>query len=382
MKIIKGMVVILLLFVCLLSGCTGNTKEEKYNLDINSKHVFNGAGICNDCGFQASVWDGQSSLEFSDGTGSASDPYIIKSASELAYFSKCSYNLDFENKHIRLESNIDLNGLEWTPIGHNKSFRGIFDGNGYTISSFIITQHYSGNGLFGYVSGTIKNLRVENFGIATSGNCFVGGIAGSTHGIISGCETMDGIIHISSGEKGTISIGGISGNNQGTIQNCHSNLSLVGIQLHSRGKVRCGGISGNNGRKIENCYFNGDISATSKKGFFEEKNGSYLGGIAGFHEGSIESCYVKSNIAVTKEDDQYYIGAIAGQIYDYSRGGEIAKCYVSEDTTLNVGHKEEPLDNKRYIISSNIGMFAIMEEKLDASIWKIGSTGATLRLFD
>jgi len=69
------------------------------------------------------------------GTGTQTDPYLIETGQDL---------IDIQNNpeaYYKLVSDIDLGGQKWT--GYN--FNGSFDGNGYTISNFII----EGNGSYG-----------------------------------------------------------------------------------------------------------------------------------------------------------------------------------------------------------------------------------------
>ena len=49
-----------------------------------------------------------------------------------------------------LANNIDLNGQYLKPFGipSNESFKGVFDGNGYKVSNFVLRNHESDIGLF------------------------------------------------------------------------------------------------------------------------------------------------------------------------------------------------------------------------------------------
>ena len=101
----------------------------------------------------------------------------------------------------RLVANIDLKGASWTPIGiycpggdvtKSVFFRGIFNGNGYTVSNFTV----SGTdcvGLFGYAEmATIMNLGVIN---ATMTGWNAGAICGyAPTATIINCYAMNCII--------------------------------------------------------------------------------------------------------------------------------------------------------------------------------------------
>lgn len=151
------------------------------------------------------AWGGEYDYQFG-GTGTATDPYIISTADELAGLAQIVGGMDgqtqdsYTDKYIKLISDINLGyGVTdhtyhmFTPIGYYydadhtfddgtegvystvNSFEGTFDGNGHTISNFYqntweIKGDYDagyyndGMGLFGYVlNGTVKNLTVNNF---------------------------------------------------------------------------------------------------------------------------------------------------------------------------------------------------------------------------
>lgn len=142
------------------------------------------------------VWDGSLASGFAGGKGTASDPYIINHPSQLAYLAEALGNDDsmatsLSTKYYRLEANLDLNHLEWTPIGTwDTPFSGHFDGNGHTVKNLAlcrVTQSlgYYVAGLFGTIrSGTVRALTLTdvNAEISTFSDlcdkAYVGGLAG------------------------------------------------------------------------------------------------------------------------------------------------------------------------------------------------------------
>lgn len=128
-------------------------------------------------------------------------------------------NMDV-NKSYELDQDIDLNGVEWTPIGtFNMPFRGHFKGNGFTISNFTITENHLGyNGLFGYVEGDIENLNVINFNIDIDSDFLmvVGGLAGASYGSITNVY-VEGTIELNSPE-GNVYAGLLIGNASTALQ--------------------------------------------------------------------------------------------------------------------------------------------------------------------
>ena len=81
-----------------------------------------------------------------------------------------------------LTADIDLSGETWTPIGSESTpYTGTFDGQGYTISGMTIENAESYSGLFGNVTGTVKNFTVTG-SITITGDetvAKVGGAVGS-----------------------------------------------------------------------------------------------------------------------------------------------------------------------------------------------------------
>jgi len=64
------------------------------------------------------VWDGSIATAFAGGTGTQIDPYIISSASQLAFLaSKVNSGTNYNGNYFILTTNIDLDTIQWTPIG-------------------------------------------------------------------------------------------------------------------------------------------------------------------------------------------------------------------------------------------------------------------------
>lgn len=134
------------------------------------------------------TWDGSVAEAFASGDGREATPYLIANAQQMAYFrNQVDGGETFEGKFIKLNSDIDLCGMNFDPIGwgyensaHNRDgadgrvFMGTFDGNNKTIYNLYqngwdletSTKDYTytncGFGLFASVSGgTIKNLTIS-----------------------------------------------------------------------------------------------------------------------------------------------------------------------------------------------------------------------------
>ena len=185
---------------------------------------------------------------------------------------------------------------EYKPIGFlgvsifmsQRQFRGIFDGNGHTISHVNIYEnkiydgewHTSTNGLglFPYLTGTVKNLRLADSQIISSGTSQwngsnIGGIAGYVgEGTIDNCEVAGNVTI-----QGYTLVGGIAGSiSYGTINKC-----VVGGDVKINGGTAFGGIVGrmDSSSTVTNNLSFGDVS-------FVFQNISYYGNIVGKVEGN------------------------------------------------------------------------------------------------
>lgn len=152
------------------------------------------------------------------------------------------------NQTVKLMTDLDL-GNDWMPIGiaddDHHSFRGTFDGQGYTIT-MSTSSNRAVAGLFGYLYGTVQHLKV-------------------TGSVVNSYKVGDVTY--------TSSTGSIAAYNRGTISECANLASIVGIYA--------GGIAGENHGIIINCYNQGSIGADATF------NGvKYLGGIAGANDGT------------------------------------------------------------------------------------------------
>ncbi len=95
---------------------------------------------------------------------------------------------DLDGDYI-LTGNIDLNGVNFKPIGTvDAPFTGTFDGDGYTISNLTLDSDDNFQGLFGVNNGTIRNVKMDST-CSIGGNAYVGAIAGknASTGIIENC---------------------------------------------------------------------------------------------------------------------------------------------------------------------------------------------------
>ena len=161
---------------------------------------------------------------------------------------------DFEGKTVKLGGDVDLNGIEWTPIGRigttstdfTYAFRGTFDGQGYTIYNLEVSND-GWAGFFGIAyKAEIKNLKLN--GVTLNSSRMTGSVVGQLYGSLDNCHVENANIKVVPNAVGTSydngdKVGGIvgwigdNGNNR-TLTNC----SATGVTLSAYRDV--GGIAG------------------------------------------------------------------------------------------------------------------------------------------
>ena len=262
----------------------------------------------------------------------AESTYAIFSAGELAALrdainSTGEYAQSLANcvgMTFQLQNDIDLsgycneeNGVSWKPIGGdgNGGFRGIFDGNGFTVKGMYIGQNngVEGTGLFTRLTNAvIENLTVEGK-ITASGNYSggIGGICGS--GSATTFKNCVSIVTIQAPEQNYV--GGIIGmqNIAGDLVNCVNKCDITG-------GVGTGGITGGFSGQLENCKNFGNITGTS-----------YVGGVIGksYSDGSVGKITACSNFGTVSGKD--YVGGVMGR----SGGSFFTDCHNSASVTAS-----------------------------------------------
>ena len=183
--------------------------------------------------------------EYAEGDGTEASPYVIRNRGQLIYFCNQINNGDNKDACFALSKDVDLEGIEWTPIGAVRGFDGYFDGRGFEISNFTVCMTGIENvGLFGSVSGRIVNLGVRDFEIfATGHHLYVGGMVGYLdRGSIENCYSIGNIKataawrKVSTAVPANVCAGGIAGISQdGKITNCYAICDLVVEKMDEKG---------------------------------------------------------------------------------------------------------------------------------------------------
>ena len=313
----------------------------------------------------SAVWDGTADTSWYD-AGNPLSAYTISTPEQLAGLaSLVNVGNSFADVTFTLANDMNLNSesssTNWTPIGTasvtlggNRQatvdvdsatpFAGIFDGDGFAINGLYISSDANMQGLFGYVTGEVKNLTINGDITSTAleddpyTNKCVGSVAAFNHkGTIA-----DVINNVTVNAPNTYFVGGITGYNlEGTITRSANLAAVTGCQC-------VGGITGRNGGTITYTYNNGKVDGTNAI----SKNG--VGGIAGkngnhnfpVETGTIDSCY---NADTVGREGQKWVGGIAG--FQNSKSFT-RNCYASGTIVVGAG-RYAPIIGQEEGTSSN-----------------------------
>ena len=192
----------------------------------------------------------------------------------------------------------------WNPIGGGNPFKGIFDGNGHTVSDLYINSSGSNLGLFGYVDGAeIKNVTVQGnvTGFYEEGNEQSGQYVGLVLGVgtkkskLENCESRGSV-------TGCSNVGGIAGLvSRSTITLCTNRATVTGSGQSSK---YIGGIVGY-GKGLSFCANYADITA----------EGSSVGGLVGYVFPDINNEGMSNCMNVGNVKGKGNVGGLAGECF-------------------------------------------------------------------
>lgn len=250
----------------------------------------------------------------------ANAPIEIATVEELA-----AINENLSGNYI-LTADIDLAGVEWTPIGAyapsgeseeeqeipaaESAFTGVFDGQGHTISNLTINQPEAwAVGLFGCAANAqIGNFTLENAAVDAQlmGSDVVGYAYCST---VSGVTLVNGSVTAHAGEMSAEGMyGGIMGAGMGSmIENCAVQADIAIPDGTANAGIVGGGLEMTS---VVGCTATGSVAAG---------NDCYgLGGISGcgFAAEQFTDCAAQ-DVTITAGDGCFWIGGITGYAGGY-----------------------------------------------------------------
>ena len=227
-------------------------------------------------------------------------------------------NLDI---NITLTADIDLKGIDWTPIGidYNHRYTGTFDGGGHTITGLKITGNDQYAGLFGHIGsgGKVMNVKLEGVLIESDNEMSnVGGVAGCSRGNIENCSVSGSVI----GRGMNSIVGGVVGyQNGGFLTGCSSSATV-------NAGCTAGGVAGisDSGATLTACYATGDVTLESIN-----SGGNFVGGVVGdnTNRSTVIACYAWGSVTGSGSGT-IYVGGVTGS----NDLGTLTACYHAKGT--------------------------------------------------
>ena len=289
--------------------------------------------------------------------------YTVTSADGLMNIAKL-VNGGKSDINITLDTDIDLTGKDWTPIGtdYDNSYKGTFDGGGHTITGLTFTTNDEYAGLFGWLNraGTVKNVVMEGVQI-TSNQIYggsIGGVVGYSWGTIENCS-------VSGSVSGTVYVGGVVGAQiGGSITGCSSSATV-------KGTVDVGGVAGqtNSSATLTACYATGNVTIE-----IAPKKNIAGGSLVGMNAGSsLLACYATGNVTSTGSSTGYmHIGGFLGNNYT-----TVTACYWKNNHEQGIGYNTK--STKATEVTKVDGTSVTWENAVDAMNTALQNAGSKWR---
>jgi len=184
------------------------------------------------------------------------------------------------------------------PIGWDgESFKGVFDGQGHTISNLYINRMGVGSyggfavgpdlqsvGLFGRTNNLAEIRNVILVNVDINGGDWAGGLVGSNYGLVENSQTSGSVTGSQVPYSRGSQLGGLAGNNYGDIKDSSSSANVYYYQNRIRDNLYAGQLVGLNriGAEITGSSATGIISGIGGSPVFNFK--AYIGGLVGYEE--------------------------------------------------------------------------------------------------
>ena len=212
---------------------------------------------------EAAAYDGNPSTSLS-GTGTEADPFIIANTADFVYFYESLAATATAGQVFKMTGDVYWNAQNSGKYAvSSKNFAGVLDGGDHTVYNAYYSG-YSGNLLFGTVTGTIKNLVFDGIRIGAA-NSGAGGI----------CSTVSGglieNVHLKNASISGLNVGGIAYRIAGgaTIKDCsvEGSLYFEGTRANSTVGGILNGIAAGESGTVENCVNRATLSGSNTVNF-------------------------------------------------------------------------------------------------------------------
>jgi uncharacterized protein YjdB len=339
------------------------------------------------------AWAGKTSFEFlsgSQGEGTKEKPFLIKNREQLMGLSELTamgmmvpesgeakYAGDYSGCYFALGGNIDLQGVDWIPIGFYRdssenagevpfSFSGEFDGKGYTIKNLKLTSFagYNNVGLF----GAVMDARIHDVTIIPDSSEIKGK---DRTGVVVGYaedSQIRNVIVKNAYIRSTGIAGGIAGEISGTVIENASCEKVMIDATNGTDVIYVGGITGValNSYIIDSDVSTGDGTTSRIQGT------GYIGGIVGYQNAAyIYNTHVSGTIggyhstAIGGITGRYAAGKLKVARFEGTIGNSQLGSIAREGTFI--GTRQGAATNFNYI-EDVAYLFADSESKISANV--------------
>ena len=309
--------------------------------------------------------------------------YEIKNGGNLFWFANHVNTVD-RTANAVITADIDLEGRPWTPIGStgeaNNNFRGVFDGQNYTIRGLHVEGGRAGLGFFGEVrTGTVKNFTIYGEVVVNTEVDYVGGVIGSICGLNGEndlerngaiIQNITSYVNLTAKVHGTGMIGGFVGyaNHQSLIEKCswYGTFDAGEFRVDSGAGGFIGKIQENSSEvTIRNCAAYGTIKTNYAKNSYNNTATIYMGGFLSFSntgaKTTLENCLFAGKFEKGSNlTDEARLGAF-GTLRSVNA---IKNCYYLAHDGLEAVHSDSDLDTN----SDNVEITPVTEEELKGDI--------------
>ncbi len=210
---------------------------------------------------------------YGGGWGRPDNPYLIYTAEQL---NAIGADPNDWGSHFKLMADIDLSQYKATDFNiigtgyyyPGTPFRGVFDGNGHTISNFTYSSTGgTGIGIFGYVASPvpdpvyaaeIKNVGLIDPNVNVEGGSYVAALVGRLVGSFGGARVANCYV-VGGTVAGDAIVGGLVGDCTCAVTHCYSTCAVSGQE-------DIGGLIGYNKGSLTNSYSTGAVNGNNKVG--------------------------------------------------------------------------------------------------------------------
>jgi len=315
------------------------------------------------------AWDGSADTEWYDASKSE---FVLYTAEELAGLSSLVYGgNNFSGKTVKLSADINLANKAWTPIGRmantsgigeNSTFKGNFDGQGYTVYNLNVdtvdgiagNDNNKGAGLFGSVTGNISNVNIENATIVTAH--WAGAVVGYIEGSITKCSVKNVKITClpeligaewDNGDKAGAIVGYAS---QGSITDC----TVTDAEITAYRQI--GAIAGGSYNPVSGCIVSNvtlikdsthDYKGTDDDSTINAYVGSVYGGAAVDATGDVTIIYA-TTFTVSNDDELVAALASTDTYIIIELAGDVALSYPARSAYAGAATKSVKINGNGY----------------------------------